>query len=120
MTLVDTEHILLVLPFTTGLLRDPSSLLGVVFTAAQHATKTVTVAFVTPGEEQLYPSLLAAPKAHWDKLQHFLGKVYSALAAGHWAADRILVDVEVRFQGEGEWSDRVLARPDRLVVLDCE
>jgi pantetheine-phosphate adenylyltransferase len=120
--LTETPNVLLVLPFTAGLLRDPSALLRLLFHTAERATSTVSVVFTTPGSgAQLYSALRAAPRKHFDALQNFLAEVYAALAAGHWAAGRVLVDVEVHFDGElGDWTQKLLATPDRVVLLECK
>jgi hypothetical protein len=112
----------LILPFTSGILKDPSSLLPVIFDAAQEPTESLTVVFSTPGSgKQLYAELREAPKAHFEELQRFLGKVYAALAAGQWTANRVLLNVEVRFDGElGDWSEKLQALPDEVVRLEGE
>lgn len=113
----NVEDGLLVLPFTPGILADPSPLLLVIFNAAQHARNSLTVLFSTPSGPQLYRTLRQSPKSHFGALQSFLGKVYSALAAGQWAVDNVLLQVEVRFDGElGEWKDKI-AQPHAVLVL---
>lgn len=118
------EHALLLLPFTPALLADPAPVLPTLFLAAQRAaTRTLTVVFSTPAAchdgRQVYVSLREAPRVHWAAFGAFLGRAYSALAAGQWAADRVLLDVEVRFDGEeGDWALKVLAAPERVFVLE--
>lgn len=116
------KNTVLILPFTSGILRDPSALLPVIFEAAQEPTESLTVVFSTPGPgKQLYTELRAAPKAHFEELQRFLGKVYAALAAGQWTANRVLLSVEVRFDGElGDWSAKLQAVPDEIVRVEGE
>lgn len=123
MTYQDVEDGLLVLPFTPGLLRNPLPLLPIVYKAAHHARNSLTVLFSTPQEEgipkprQMYYILRRSPKTHFAALQSFLGKVYSALAAGQWAAGRVLLEVEVRFDGEkGDWKEKIV-EPHGLMVL---
>lgn len=117
-----TKNTALVLPFTSGILKDPSAILPIVFDTAQQPTETLTVVFSTPGSgKQLYTELRAAPKAHFEELQRFLGKVYAALAAGQWISNRVLLSVEVRFDGElGDWSEKLQAVPDEIVALEGE
>lgn len=114
------RNLALILPFTPGILKDLSALLPIIFEAAQLPTESLTVVFSTPGSEtQLYAELRKAPKAHFEELQVFLGKVYAALAAGQWTANRVLLEVEVRFDGElGDWSEKLQAVPDEVVRLE--
>jgi pantetheine-phosphate adenylyltransferase len=120
---METKHTFVVLPFTSDVLSDPSSLLPAIYHSALHSTQSCTVIFSSPSPEtQLYPQLREHPRRHWAEFQTFLGKVYAVLAAGQWRAERVLMDVEVHFEGEeGDWSDKLLYASEsdkRLIILE--
>jgi len=64
------------------------------------------VLFSTPSTdgEQLYPLIRSNPVDNWTDFQSFLGKVYACLAAAQWTAGKVLMEVEVAFQGEDGYS----------------
>lgn len=120
---MEIKHTFVVLPFTSDVLSDPSSLLPAIYHSALHSTQSCTVIFSSPSPQlQLYGQLRKHPRRHWAEFQTFLGKVYAVLAAGQWRAERVLMDVEVHFQGEeGDWSDKLLYASEsekRLIVLE--
>ena len=123
---METKHTFVVLPFTPDILVDPSKLLPVIYRAALHSTESCTIIFSSPCSDntQLYARLRKSPGRNWAQFQSFLGKVYAALSAGQWMSGRVLMDVEVRFDGEqGDWGDKLsFAKEEdkRLVVLQGE
>lgn len=127
---MESKHTFLVLPFTPTLLSDPSSLLPAIYGAALHSSLSCTIIFSSPSssssssDDQLYTQLRKSPRQSWTVFQIFLGKVYATLAAGQWRAGKVLMDVEVHFEGEqGDWGDKLLYAKEedkRLIVLEGE
>ena len=118
------RHTVLVLPFTPSILRDPARLLPAIYKVTTESVESCTILFSTPsqsgGTEDLYTTIRKSPRKYWSVFQRFLGKVYGTLGAAQWRAGRVLMDVEVLFEGmdiqmrfEGK---------EGLVVsdLDCE
>lgn len=94
------DHTLLILPFLEETYLNPSPFLPIIQQAVQSSSTSVLVIFSTPGTEQLYDSLRKNPQASWDGLQRLLGTMYGSLAGAQWASGRVLMDVEVRFEGD--------------------
>lgn len=122
---MESKHTFVVLPFTPALLADPTAIIPVIYRAALHSISSCTIIFSTPSPSaaQLYATIRQSPRRYWHHFQSFLGRVYAALAAGQWEAKRVLMDVEVRFDGErGRWSDKLAYTEQdgdkRLVLLD--
>jgi len=125
-------HTFLILPFTSSILSDPSPLLETIYNTAYTSDQSCTVLFSTPSDGigeggLLYSILKASPRKYWSTFQTFLGKVYAALAAGQWAAGKVLMDVEVLFDedrlGSEEWGRRLRYAKEgghRVVVLEGE
>jgi len=125
-------HTFLVLPFTSSILSNPSPLLKTIYNTAYTSDQSCTVLFSTPSDGigeggQLYSTFKAAPRRYWSTFQTFLGKVYAALAAGQWAAGKVLMDVEVLFDedrlGSDGWGRRLQYAKEgdhRVVVLEGE
>ena len=95
----------LVIPFSSATYPDPSPVLSTIYRTlvSLPATSTnLTVLFSTPSAHgpQLYPKLRSNAVDNWADFQSFLGKVYACLAAAQWTAGKILMDVEVAFEGE--------------------
>lgn len=112
-------HTLLVLPFTTQILDDPTSILPLIYRVTRESLKSCTILFSTPTPNQgdLYTILRASPKKYWDNFQRFLGKVYATLSAAQWSVGRVLMDVEVGFEGYDSQS-RSGGKQVRVVNLD--
>lgn len=107
-----TDHIILLLPFTLSTYQNPTPLLPIIHQTLTHSSlKSLTVIFLTPdatSPDQLYTQLRKNPVKHWHGFQIFLGKVYATLAAAQWACSRVLMDVEIRFEGEdGGWAEKL-------------
>lgn len=122
---MEVKHTFVVLPFTSAILQNPATLLSVIYRAAKNSLESCTVIFSSPGgSTQFYANLRETPRRHWQGLQTFLGKVYASLAAGQWSVGRVLMDVEVHFDGEtGKWGDKlvhVVGNDKRLVLLEGE
>ncbi|ORY33770.1 hypothetical protein BCR39DRAFT_519164 [Naematelia encephala] len=104
------RHTVLVLPFTTYVFTNPTILLPVIFATLAHSSyDSLTVVFSSPPEPaQLYSLLKADAVTHWEAFQEFLGKVYATLAAAQWRSGRVLMNVEVHFDGEeGDWKEKL-------------
>lgn len=95
------KHTVLLLPFTRDILEDPSQILSLVYKTTQESVESCTVLFSTPQSSRgdLYTTLGSDPRTYWDTFQKFLGKVYATLSAAQWAAGKVLLDVEVGFEG---------------------
>ncbi|WVW83134.1 hypothetical protein I302_105152 [Kwoniella bestiolae CBS 10118] len=115
------EHSILILPFTSSILSDPTEAISTILdTLPRSAIKSFTVLFTTPPpassssydrqqNEQLYAMLKRSPTKNFRILQSFLGRIYAALATAQLAAGKVLMDVEVHFDGEGgSWDDKLL------------
>lgn len=133
-----SKHTFVVLPLTSELLSDPSTILPAIYGAALHSAASCTIIFSSPSpfgssssnsnsksndeNDQLYTELRKSPRPNWTAFQTFLGKVYATLAAGQWRAGKVLMDVEVHFQGEqGDWGDKLIYTKEvdkRLIVLE--
>ncbi|WWC90072.1 uncharacterized protein L201_005005 [Kwoniella dendrophila CBS 6074] len=109
-------HSILLLPFTTSILSDPSEIISTILNTLPKSSKeSFTIILTTPpqitnknDQEQLYTKLLLSPKAHFETFQTFLGRIYSALATAQSNAGKILMDVEVHFDGEkGSWENKI-------------
>jgi len=94
------EHAVLILPFTPGLLADPTPILHLVYKSTQESRESCTILFSTPSPRgDLYAKLKAEPRKYWHTFQKFLGRVYATLSAAQWSVGRVLMDVEVGFEG---------------------
>ena len=119
--LPQAEHTLLVLPFTASIYFDPSPLLSPISKIVHASTHSALLLFSTPYDEQLYTTLRRDPRATFDEFQRFLGINYAALAEAQWEAGKVLMDVEVRFEGEnGNWEDKLGKRSWQIVKLTGE
>ena len=99
-----TRHTL-VLPFTPATYPNPAAVLSTIYRTLVALPSSAThfdVHFSTPEAhgDQLYLQLLRSPEHHWHRFQTFLGKVYACLGAAQWTAGRVLLEVEVSFEGE--------------------
>lgn len=105
-SLPQADYTYLILPFTELTFTNPSSLLPLI-SKTIHATKrSLLVIFSSPSNEQLYATLRRDPRASWHGFQRFLGQVYGALAAAQWDAGKVLLDIEVAFEGaDVHWSE---------------
>ncbi|WRT67099.1 uncharacterized protein IL334_004065 [Kwoniella shivajii] len=103
------DHTILILPFTHSLLLSPETLISTILsTLPTSSKKSFTVVFTSPTSPQLYGSLLQTPVKHFDIFQSFLGRIYAALATAQLNAGRVLMDVEVHFDGEnGPWAEKL-------------
>ncbi|WVQ71610.1 hypothetical protein IAR50_001150 [Cryptococcus sp. DSM 104548] len=116
--MVDTaDHVILLLPFTPALFSNPQPIVPLILDILPaSATKSFTVFFSTPkgvlpneqslipgtgpGQEQLYSLLQRSPRESFAGLQSFLGAIYTALWTAQWKCGKVLLDVEVHFEGE--------------------
>nr|ODN99641.1 pantetheine-phosphate adenylyltransferase [Cryptococcus depauperatus CBS 7855] len=113
-----TDHTILILPFTPSLMKEASPYYSLILDILpKSASKSFTVFFSTPRnastlekistltatrqEEQFYSTLYRSPQSTFSTLQTFLGGIYSALWTAQWKCGRVLLDVEVHFEGEG-------------------
>ncbi|ODO03418.1 pantetheine-phosphate adenylyltransferase [Cryptococcus wingfieldii CBS 7118] len=128
MTQVDTaDHIILCLPLTPALFTAPQPLVALILDILPpSASKSFTVFFSTPkgalanaqslipgkgsDQEQLYSLLQRSPKESFAGLQSFLGAIYTALWTAQWKCGKVLLDVEVHFEGEGGSLESKLCR----------
>ena len=118
--LPQAKHTLLSLPFTPATYIDPSLLLPIISHAVRASSLSCFVLFSTPHGEQLYTDLRRNPRASFEGLQRFLGRVYSVMAEAQWEAAKVLMDVEVRFEGEhegGVWGESLGDRDWRVLKL---
>ncbi|KAK8869854.1 hypothetical protein IAR55_000422 [Kwoniella newhampshirensis] len=59
-------------------------------------------------QHQLYALIRNSPREYFQQFQVFLGKIYAASAAAQWRAGRVMMDVEVHFDGEdGDWGEKL-------------
>jgi hypothetical protein len=124
------NHTVLVLPFTSSILSDPHPILHTIHQQVINSIESCTVLFSTPrpgggevgsGDEQLYITLRRSPKKYWDVFQRFLGKVYATMAAAQWRVGRVLMDVEIGFDGGMDLEKRFKGEEGlNVVLLDCE
>jgi len=114
-------HTVLILPFTTQILDDPTLILPLIYRVTRESIESCTILFSTPTPNQgdLYTVLKVSPKKYWHPFQSFLGKVYATLSAAQWSVGRVLMDVEVGFEGY-DLQSRFGGREVRVVNLDGE
>ena len=114
-------HTVFVLPFNTQILDDPTPILPLIYRVTRESIESCTILFSTPTPNQgdLYTVLRASPKKYWHPFQSFLGKVYATLSAAQWSVGRVLMDVEVGFEGY-DLQSRFGGREVRVVNLDGE
>lgn len=96
------KHTVLVLPFTERVLDDPNPILSLVYEVTQQSSESCTILFSPTSREKdlgLYTKLKAEPRKYWDTLQKFLGKIYATLSAAQWSVGKVLLDVEIGFEG---------------------
>lgn len=103
------DHTFLVLPFTPSIYKDPSPLPPIISQVVRSSDRSVLIIFSNPNHgEQLYTTLRRDPRASFAGLQTFLGRVYATMAEAQWRSGRVLMDVEVRFEGEdGDWREKL-------------
>ena len=97
--LPQANHTILTLPFIPELYNDPSTVLPLVASAVQASSDSVLILFSSPAHDQLYSKLKHDPRANWSNFQVFLGNIYSALSTAQWETQKILLIVEVYFEG---------------------
>lgn len=97
-TMSISEHTVLILPFNTQFLQDPTPVLPLIYRATQESQESCTILFSSPVGD-LYKTLRESPRKYWDTFQRFLGKVYATLSAVQWGVGRVSMDVEVGFEG---------------------
>ena len=108
----------LILPFTLSTLLHPEPLLPIITQAIHCSSKSLLVILSTQSGEQLYATLHRNPKTNWVRLQRFLGKIYAPMVTAQWAVGRVLMDVEVRFEGEdGDWEEKLGVGAEQTVKL---
>ena len=115
------EHTVLILPFTPSILADPAPILQLVYKTTQESTASCTVLFSTPSSSgrDLYTRLKAEPRKHWDTFQKFLGRIYATLSAAQWGVGRVLLDVEVGFEGY-DLKKRFEGKKVKVINLRCK
>lgn len=117
------RHTVLVLPFTPSILNDPARLLPTIYKVTTESVKSCTILFSTPsqsgGTEDLYNTIRKSPRKYWDAFQRFLGKVYGTLGAAQWRAGRVLMDVEVLFEGMDIQMKFEGKKGVQVFALDC-
>ncbi|KAK6902893.1 hypothetical protein I203_108153 [Kwoniella mangroviensis CBS 8507] len=114
-TIQQKDHTILLLPFTPSTLSDPSHVVSVILDILpKSSTQSFTVLFTTPSSHpQLYTTIKRSPAKNFKLLQTFLGRIYAALATAQLIAGKVLMDVEIHFNGEsGSWKDK-LFRSDK-------
>ncbi|KAK4688641.1 pantetheine-phosphate adenylyltransferase, partial [Tremellales sp. Uapishka_1] len=120
--LTGPPNVFLVLPFTTATYTDPTLLLPIIYRAllaTSPSTSTFTVLLSSPSSPQLFSELRTSPVAHWRSFQTFLAKIYATLAAAQWKSGKVMMDVEVHFDGEGgRWDDRLQGETIKLQGYD--
>jgi pantetheine-phosphate adenylyltransferase len=116
-----TEHTVLVLPFTPSILADPTPILHLVYKTTQESRESCTILFSTPSTPSgdIYSILKAEPRRYWQIFQKFLGRVYATLSAAQWSVGRVLLDVEVGFEGY-DLPKRFGGKKVKVVNLRCE
>lgn len=115
------EHTVLVLPFTRSILADPTPILNLVYKTTQESRESCTVLFSTPSSARrdLYTTLKAEPRKYWDTFQKFLGRVYATLSAAQWGVGRVLMNVEVGFEGY-DLQTRFGGKQVKVINLECK
>lgn len=120
------KSVVLILPFTPGILLDPSQLLATIYhTTTTLPTESLLVYFTTPSNptsktsEQLYDVLLRNPRGHWDVFQAFLSQVYATLTAAQWASGKVNLKVDVGFAGQhSDQTHRIMNRDSLVLYLE--
>lgn len=100
------RHVL-VLPFDSSTYPDPAPLLPTIhetLTSLPTDSTHFTVLLITPDDSQLYLTLRSSPVSCWNDFQGSLSKLYACLAAAQWSCGKVLLDVEVAFEGEAEFN----------------
>ena len=122
--MADHKHTVLVLPFTPSILNDPARLLPTIYKVTTESGESCTILFSTPsqsgGTEDLYNTIRKSPRKYWSVFQRLLGKVYGTLGAAQWRAERVLMDVEVLFEGMDIQMKFEGKEGVEVFVLDCE
>ena len=119
--LPQANRTVLILPFIPSLLLHPEPLLPIVTQALHCSSRSLLVIFSTPSIEQLYATLRRDPRASWLELQRFLGEIYASMLVAVWAVERVLMDVEVRFEGEdGDWEEKMGVGAEQTFKLQGE
>jgi pantetheine-phosphate adenylyltransferase len=115
------EHTVLILPFTPSILADPSPILHLVYRTTQDSKASCTILFSTPSTPtgDIYSVLKAEPRKYWHTFQKFLGRVYATLSAAQWSVGRVLMDVEVGFEGY-DLQQRFGGKKVKVINLRCE
>jgi pantetheine-phosphate adenylyltransferase len=114
------EHTVLVLPFTSSLLADPTPILHLVYKTTTESKESCTILFSTPSSSRdLYAMLQAEPRMYWHTFQKFLGRVYATLSAAQWSVGRVLMDVEVGFEGY-DLQKRFGGKKVKVINLECK
>jgi pantetheine-phosphate adenylyltransferase len=121
MVTMTTEHTVLILPFTPDLLADPTPILHLVYKTTQKTCQSCTILFSTPSTPtgDIYSVLKAKPRNYWHTFQKFLGRVYATLSAAQWSVGRVLMDVEVGFEGY-DVQKRFGGKKVKVVNLQCK
>lgn len=118
------RHTVLVLPFTPSTLNNPAHLLPLIYKVTTESVESCTILFSTPsqsgGTEDLYNTIRKSPRKYWSVFQRFLGKVYGSMGAAQWRAGRVLMDVEVLFEGLDIQMRFGGKKGVEVFVLDCE
>ena len=115
------QHTVLVLPFTPSILVDPTPVLQLVYKTTQESRESCTVLFSTPASagRDLYTTLKAEPRKYWETFQKFLGRIYATLSAAQWVVGRVLMDVEVGFEGY-DLQKRFGGNQVKVINLECK
>lgn len=119
-----SRTVTLLLPLTASTYTNPSPLLPTIYRTLSTLPAGIThfdVLFITPNASvsQIYAQIRSNPTKNWDSLQAFLGKVYACLAAAQWTCGRVLLEVEVAFEGEVS-STRQQGKKEEYIILEGE
>ncbi|WVQ70127.1 uncharacterized protein L199_008352 [Kwoniella botswanensis] len=111
-TIQQKDHTILLLPFAPSTLSDPSHVVSVILDILpKSSTQSFTVLFTTPSShQQLYTTLKRSASRNFKLLQTFLGRIYASLATAQLIAGRVLMNVEIHFDGEdGSLKDKLFS-----------
>ncbi|WWC69483.1 uncharacterized protein I206_103424 [Kwoniella pini CBS 10737] len=118
------DHTILLAPFTLDILQDPSNIISIILDVLPKSSlKSFTVIFTSPSssttvQEQLYKRLKESPVLNFSIFQSFLGKVYAGLATSQLSIGKILMDVEIHFDGEdGSWNEKIFRSKGEFQLL---